>query len=163
LSGSARGLLTRESSPSDDREPGSGIGASSVAARSTPIGPPGRPASRLRRWLTGKGTRRLISPIVVLLLWQLAASSGAISAQKLPPPTEVWSTAMSLITASSPAYGTLQDNMLVSLERVAAGFACGATVALVLAILAGRTSGRILIRRRGLPPGLRPRGCRPAS
>jgi sulfonate transport system permease protein len=49
----------------------------------------------------------------------------------------VWSTAVGLITTNSPAYGTLQGAMLVSLERVAIGFGLGAVAAVSLAILAG--------------------------
>ncbi len=90
------------------------------------------PARRARRgWL------RLISPVVVLLLWQLVSQAGLISVQKLPPPTQIWSTAVSLVTTDSPAYGTLQGALLVSLERVAVGFACGAAAGLALALLAG--------------------------
>ena len=69
--------------------------------------------------------------------WQFVSSAGLVSADKLPPPTQVWSTAVSLATTTSAAYGTLQGNMLASLERVAVGFAFGAIVALVLAISAG--------------------------
>jgi sulfonate transport system permease protein len=72
-----------------------------------------------------------------LLVWQLVSASGLVSEQKLPPPTQVWHTALSLITSSSPAYGTLQGAMLVSLQRVAIGFVIGGTVGLVLAVVAG--------------------------
>jgi sulfonate transport system permease protein len=80
---------------------------------------------------------RLISPLVVLLLWQGESAIGLVSTQKLPPPTEVWSTAVSLVTTSSPAYGTLQGAMAVSLERVAIGFALGATAGILLALVTG--------------------------
>ena len=76
--------------------------------------------------LRSTALRRLISPLAVLVIWQLVSSAGLISADKLPPPTQVWSTAVSLVTSSSPAYGTLQGNLLASLERVAVGFAFGA-------------------------------------
>jgi sulfonate transport system permease protein len=85
-----------------------------------------------RRWWY-----RLLSPLVVLLVWQLASAAGVVSAQKLPPPTKVWSTAVQLVTTDSAAYGTLQHAMLISLERIAIGFALGASVALALAIIAG--------------------------
>ncbi|HEY2689008.1 MAG TPA: ABC transporter permease [Streptosporangiaceae bacterium] len=98
---------------------------------------PAAPPARARRWLRGRGLRRLISPVVLLLLWQAASSLHLISTQKLPPPSEIWSTAVSLITTSSPAYGTLQGAMLVSLERVAIGFGLGAAVGVALAVLAG--------------------------
>jgi sulfonate transport system permease protein len=101
--------------------------ASTVAAR----------AGLGRRLLRSKALPRLISPVIVLAAWQAVSSAGLVSAAKLPPPTEVWSTAVSLATTTSAAYGSLGDNMLVSLERVATGFAFGAIVALVLAITAG--------------------------
>jgi sulfonate transport system permease protein len=106
--------------------------ASASAASATVAASPGRGARRTRRgWL------RLISPAAVLVLWQLVSQSGLVSAQKLPPPTTVWSTAVSLVTQDSPAFGTLQGALLVSLERVAEGFAFGATAGLLLAIIAG--------------------------
>jgi sulfonate transport system permease protein len=80
---------------------------------------------------------RLISPLVLLLVWQLASTAGFVSAQKLPPPTQVWHTAVQLITTDSAAYGTLQHALLVSLGRIALGFALGASVAVTLAIVAG--------------------------
>jgi sulfonate transport system permease protein len=80
---------------------------------------------------------RLISPLVVLLLWQGESEIGLVSTQKLPPPTEIWSTAVSLVTTDSPAYGTLQGAMLVSLERVAIGFSLGAAAGILLALVTG--------------------------
>jgi sulfonate transport system permease protein len=90
---------------------------------------PRRP--RRRGWL------RLISPVALLVIWQLVSEAGLVSAQKLPPPSEIWSTAVSLVTTNSAAYGTLQGAMLVSLERVAVGFAIGGGAGLLLAIAAG--------------------------
>jgi len=109
-----------------------------------PTRPPGPaaaaapPARRRARRLTSRaGLLRLISPVAVLILWQAVSEAGLISRQKLPPPTEIWQTAISLITTSSPAYGTLQGAMLISLERVAIGFAAGALAGLAIAIAAG--------------------------
>ncbi len=92
------------------------------------------PAIRLLR---GSGWKRFLSPLAVLVLWQLVSTFGVVSAQKLPPPTQIRSTALSLVTTRSAAYGTLQGAMVVSLERMAIGFALGGTVAIVLAIVAG--------------------------
>ena len=97
--------------------------------------PPAR--RRARRLTSSAGWLRLISPVAVLILWQAVSEAGLISRQKLPPPTEIWQTAISLITTSSPAYGTLQGAMLISLERVAIGFAAGALAGLAIAIAAG--------------------------
>jgi sulfonate transport system permease protein len=93
------------------------------------------PAARRRR--RHRGWYRLVSPAAVVVLWQLLCSAGLIPADKLPPPTTVWRTAVSLVTTDSPAYGTLQNAMLVSLERMAVGFAVGASVAVLLALVAG--------------------------
>ena len=120
LSGATPGLLVREG-------PSGAGGSAGDAGRALP-------ASRKRR---RRGLLRLISPVVLLLLWQGENKLGLVSAQKLPPPTQVWSTAVSLVTTNSPAYGTLQDAMLVSLERVAIGFGCGATAGILLAMITG--------------------------
>jgi sulfonate transport system permease protein len=102
-----------------------------------PAAPASPARSRSRRLVTSPALRRLISPVAVLVLWQAVSAAGLISRQKLPPPTEIWQTAVSLVTTSSPAYGTLQGAMLTSLQRVAAGFAAGALAGLAIAIVAG--------------------------
>ncbi len=92
----------------------------------------GRLRSRGRRaWY------RLISPLAVLVIWQLVSSSGLVSEQKLPSPSTVLHTAITLVTTNSAAYGTLQGAMAVSLERVAIGFALGGATGLILAVIAG--------------------------
>jgi sulfonate transport system permease protein len=90
-----------------------------------------RGALRPPRW------HRIVSPLLVLLVWQVVTTAGIISASKLPPPTKVAVTAVTLVTTDLPAYGTLQQALLVSLERFAAGFALGAAAAFALAIPAG--------------------------
>jgi sulfonate transport system permease protein len=96
-----------------------------------------RPGRRLAGRRRGRALLRLISPLLLIAAWQLVSDAGLVSAQKLPPPTQVWSTAVSLVTTDSPAFGTLQGALVVSLERVAIGFAVGAAIAMVLAIMAG--------------------------
>jgi sulfonate transport system permease protein len=100
-------------------------------------GPAPAPAQAGRRQRRQWGWYRLISPVAVIALWQVLSSAGLIPADKLPPPTTVWHTAVSLVTTSSPAYGTLQGAMLVSLQRMAIGFAVGGTIAVLLALVAG--------------------------
>ena len=102
-------------------------------ADSAPAARSGKPAPRRRNrtWF------RVISPLVVLAVWQLVSMSGLISQQKLPPPSSVLHTAITLITTSNAAYGTLQGAMLVSLERVAIGFAFGGAAGLALGMIAG--------------------------
>jgi sulfonate transport system permease protein len=98
-----------------------------------PAPAPAQAGRQRRQW----GWYRLISPVAVIALWQVLSSAGLIPADKLPPPTTVWHTAVSLVTTSSPAYGTLPGAMLVSLQRMAIGFAVGGTIAVLLALVAG--------------------------
>ncbi|HUC22607.1 MAG TPA: ABC transporter permease [Streptosporangiaceae bacterium] len=106
--------------------------AASVTAMARPQGRRSNAGGRrATAWL------RLISPVTVLVVWQLVSQLGLVSEQTLPSPTHVWSTAVSLVTQDSPAYGTLQGNLVVSLERVAIGFAVGASIGLLLAVIAG--------------------------
>ncbi len=123
-----------------------GSGSTSTLLRETPDSPaestsgappPATAAGAARGPRRRRGLLRLISPLVVLLLWQGESEIGLVSTQKLPPPTEIWSTAVSLVTTDSPAYGTLQGAMAVSLERVAIGFALGATAGILLALVTG--------------------------
>ena len=109
----------------------------SVAVDGPYTGPTPAPTPAGRRWRRHQGWYRLVSPVAVVALWQLVSSAGLIPVDKLPPPTTVWHTAVSLVTTNSPAYGTLQNAMLVSLERMAIGFAVGGSIAVLLALVAG--------------------------
>jgi sulfonate transport system permease protein len=104
------------------------VGASRARERAADAG------SRRRRL---SGWQRLLSPVALLVVWQLVSVAGLVSVRKLPPPTQVVSTAATLITTNSAAYGTLQHALLASLERMLVGFALGAGVALALALVAG--------------------------
>jgi sulfonate transport system permease protein len=121
-------------SPLAQSQAGPQLGAASLTIQATGASAARRALPGRRR---GRAALRLVSPVVVLIIWQLVSEAGFVSRQSLPPPTQVWSTAVSLITTNNPAYGTLQDAMLVSLGRVALGFAIGGTIGLVLAIVAG--------------------------
>jgi sulfonate transport system permease protein len=112
-----------------------GSSAATVTAR-TPSGTepdpsPRRPKRRARGW------PRVISPLVVLAGWQLASSTGVLPAAKMPSPIALVHTTVTLIRTNSPEYGTLQGALVTSLERVAIGFAIGATVGVILAVIAG--------------------------
>jgi sulfonate transport system permease protein len=96
------------------------------------------PADRPRTGGRHRSWARLISPVVVLAAWQALSGAGAISPSKLPSPVTLGRTAANLVAHASPAYGgTLQSALLVSLERVALGFAIGAAAGITLAIVAG--------------------------
>ncbi len=112
-----------------------------AAPAAAPAPAPAAAAASAARAATRRSPRRrawyrLISPLAVLVIWQLVSSSGLVSEQKLPSPSTVLHTAITLITTNSAAYGTLQDAMVVSLERVAIGFALGGAAGLILAVIA---------------------------
>ena len=111
-----------------------GLGGPATAARRGPAARwRRRPAARWRH----RAWYRVISPVVFLVVWQLVSASGLVSQQKLPSPTTVFHTAVTLITSHSAAFGTLQGAMAVSLERVAIGFLLGGGAGLALALVAG--------------------------
>ncbi|GIF20983.1 sulfonate transport system permease protein [Actinoplanes tereljensis] len=96
-----------------------------VAARPSTEAAPA-PAKKTRRW------RRLVSPLLILAVWEIAAQAGLISSDKLPAPSTVLQTGWRLT-----ADGTLGHHLLDSLTRAAVGLLIGGTLALVLGSLAG--------------------------
>jgi sulfonate transport system permease protein len=90
------------------------------------------------RWRPLRGSwLRLLSPVVLIGLWQLLSSTGVLPASKLVSPATIAHTAYSLVVTRSPTYGTLQSSLLVSAERWAIGFALGVVIAVLLAIVTG--------------------------
>ena len=93
---------------------------------------------RPARSLVGRGTpraahwRRLVSPIVVLAVWQAACSAGLIAPQTLASPWQILQTAVSLTRD-----GTLPRNLLVSLGRALSGLVIGTVAGVILALVAG--------------------------
>lgn len=90
-----------------------------------------RPRRLGRRGLP-RPLRRAIGPLAVLLIWQLASVSGLLPQDVLAGPAAVVASASRLL-----ATGELQQAILISLGRAAAGLAIGGSVAVVLAILSG--------------------------
>jgi sulfonate transport system permease protein len=143
-SGTDTGTPSR-TGPPGGTPPGTGPAAAQQAAAAGP-GTAASPGAASAAGAAGAAARRgprrhawyrLVSPLAVLIIWQLVSSSGLVSEQKLPSPSTVLHTAITLITTNSAAYGTLQGAMVVSLERVAIGFALGGAAGLVLAVIAG--------------------------
>ena len=91
----------------------------------------GRAAARMA-WLSGSGLRRVVSPVLILLLWQVASSTGLVSPQTLASPLQIMATTRTLI-----ADGTLPHNLLVSLLRAGSGLAIAIVAGIGLALVAG--------------------------
>jgi sulfonate transport system permease protein len=95
-------------------------------------GRPGEPSAPRSRRFRLSWLRRWVSPLVIVVLWQVLSDAGVIPEQKIASPLQIVATGRELI-----ADGTLGSATLVSLQRVAIGFAIGAVIGLALAIVAG--------------------------
>lgn len=95
-----------------------------VAARPKSAAPV--PARKLRLPL------RWISPVALVLLWQLASSTGVLPPDKLASPLTVAGTAGELI-----ADGQLGEAFAVSITRVFFGFLIGSFTGIALGLLSG--------------------------
>ncbi|MET0189301.1 MAG: ABC transporter permease [Pseudonocardia sediminis] len=82
--------------------------------------------------LSGVAWRRWISPVAILVIWQLASSTGLLAEDELASPWRVVTAAVD-VTAS----GELPEGLLVSLLRVLAGVALGLVVGVGLGLLSG--------------------------
>jgi sulfonate transport system permease protein len=122
------GLIVRHPAALTAAAPGSD------AAVGTAAGTAARRPARRRR---NRHWYRLVSPVVVVGLWQAASSTGILPASKLVSPASIAHTAYTLVVTNSPTYGTLQESLLVSFERWAVGFSVGITIAVLLAVATG--------------------------
>jgi sulfonate transport system permease protein len=75
---------------------------------------------------------RWVSPILLLLLWELGSRSGLIPPRILATPSTVLATLWSMIVS-----GELPSNLVVSLARASAGLAIGLVVGTTLALVSG--------------------------
>jgi sulfonate transport system permease protein len=91
-------------------------------------------AGRLR---SARGWLRLISPVLLVGLWQVLSSTGVLPPNRLVSPATIAHTAYTLVVTTSPTYGTLQSSLLISAERWAIGLSIGITVAVLLAVASG--------------------------
>jgi sulfonate transport system permease protein len=71
-------------------------------------------------------------PVAIVVLWEVLARTGWLSAQVLPAPSKVLETAVKLARS-----GTLLVDLAVSLRRAAIGFAVGGSIGLGLGTLVG--------------------------
>lgn len=75
----------------------------------------------------------LVSIGLFLALWQLASTIGWVNPNLIPPPSAVAERAARLIET-----GSLQQDLLASLQRAGIGLAIGSAIGLVLGLLIGR-------------------------
>ncbi|WP_313544053.1 ABC transporter permease [Leifsonia aquatica] len=122
--------------------PGGEVGSATSVARETPRPPAGprvvtkdgalaaRTPFLSRRWV--RITGGLVLPAIILVVWQVASTSGAFTSAQLPSPAMVWNAAIDLAQR-----GLLGLYIAISTQRVLIGFACGAALGLVLGAVVG--------------------------
>ncbi|SHE55201.1 ABC transporter permease [Streptoalloteichus hindustanus] len=99
------------------------------------------PGAAPRRRARLPDLRRWISPLALVVAWQLASAAGVLPADKLAAPLTVLRSAVDLA-----ASGELGDAFVVSVSRVAVGFALGAAVGVLLGAVAGLSRwGEVLL------------------
>jgi sulfonate transport system permease protein len=76
--------------------------------------------------------QRLLSPLVIVVLWQIVSSTGLLPERLLASPVKIVTTATDLIQT-----GVLPEAIVVSLQRAAIGFTLGALAGIGLALIAG--------------------------
>ncbi|MFC9898484.1 ABC transporter permease [Nocardia sp. NPDC127579] len=86
---------------------------------------------RGRQVLRSPWLLRSVTPLALLLAWQVGSATGALPEQILPAPSVILDAGIEVWQG-----GELGDALAVSGQRVLLGFALGATVAVLLAVLA---------------------------
>ncbi|MGV1794938.1 ABC transporter permease subunit [Rhizobium sp. A37_96] len=97
-------------------------------SRQADSSPPPRPAGgRRARFAT-----RLVSPVAIIALWQIASMTGVLSPHTLAAPSEILRAADRLVIS-----GELVTGLAISFLRVLAGFSIALAVGVALALAAG--------------------------
>lgn len=85
-----------------------------------------------RGWRTPDAVLRLVSPIVLLLLWELASQLGWIPTRVIAAPSQIGGTLWAMIVS-----GELGKHLLVSLQRALFGLSIGVSIGVVAALITG--------------------------
>ncbi|ATZ28191.1 ABC transporter permease [Streptomyces lavendulae] len=112
---------------SDPVEPSPAGDTADTSPALVPVTPSSARRRSVPRW-----ARRTAGPLLLLALWQLASTFGALPADTLAPPSTIATAGARLI-----GDGTLPAAMGISLQRVAIGLLLGGTVGTALALLSG--------------------------
>jgi sulfonate transport system permease protein len=86
----------------------------------------------LHNWRTPEVFLRLLSPIALLLLWELASQLGLIPQRIIAAPSQIGGTLWAMIVS-----GELGKHLLVSLQRALLGLSIGVSVGVVAALITG--------------------------
>jgi ABC-type nitrate/sulfonate/bicarbonate transport system permease component len=92
-----------------------------------------------KTWALNRRSRERIisflSPIALLLLWEVLARLGILDTRFFPAPSQILSTLMTMMKS-----GELQEDTLISMTRLAVGFLVGGIPALIIGVVMGLNS-----------------------
>jgi ABC-type nitrate/sulfonate/bicarbonate transport system permease component len=89
-------------------------------------------AQRWRRRRRFERTLSILSPLLLLALWQLAAAAGRVDTRFFPAPSAVFAEAWDMIQS-----GELWMHVSISLSRIAVGFVLGAVPGVAIGLAVG--------------------------
>jgi ABC-type nitrate/sulfonate/bicarbonate transport system permease component len=92
-----------------------------------------------KTWTLNRRARERIisflSPIALLILWEVLARVGILDTRFFPAPSQILSTLLTMTKS-----GELQDDTLISMTRLAVGFLVGGIPALIIGVVMGLNS-----------------------
>ena len=102
----------------------------------------GATAIRAVGWRASQLVQALILPVLLVIIWQVSGTNGALFGGALPTPDRVWTAWVQWAFGNptfglNPYVGTWVQNILFSAERVAKGFALAILIGVPLGILIG--------------------------
>jgi sulfonate transport system permease protein len=101
------------------------------------------PKARLARW--ARPALGLLLPVALALFWEIAVRAGLSSGRLMPPPSRIYEEFADLARS-----GELQRHVMVTMLRVAAGFALGTAAGTLMGAVAGASA----LARRLIDPSL---------
>ena len=90
------------------------------------------PRVRHLRWPSADGVIPWIVPLLIVLIWQVACTTGYVSSRVLPAPSEVAQAGWKLLLS-----GELERNIWVSFWRAAVGFVIGGGIGFAFGLMNG--------------------------
>jgi sulfonate transport system permease protein len=85
-----------------------------------------------KRWHIPAFVLRLLSPIALLLIWELASQAGLIPSRVIAAPSQIGGTLWAMIVS-----GELGKHLWVSLHRALLGLGIGVTIGVIAALVTG--------------------------
>lgn len=118
--------------PTPVTRPRGGAPVPDVDHATTSAAQEGAGEGRRRRGRSSLWWLRWLSPVALVVIWQIAGASGILPERILPAPQLIAESGMKLI-----ASGELVDALAVSSVRVVQGFVLGGAIGLVLGVIVG--------------------------